>query len=326
MRLSKRPFITLLLTLGLLSGLPVAAQGSYPAKPITLVVPFPAGGATDIFARALATKLGEKLGKPVVVENRAGGGTMVGAGHVAAATPDGYTLLISSGSTFTLNPAIRSKLPYDPVQSFEPIGIAARLTVVLLANKDAGVSDIKQLVTTAKAAPMKYAYGSFGSGTTSQFVGEMFFYEAGIKLRHVPYKGSAPALEDLMAGQIPFSVDTLAASLQLIQDGKVKALAVSSRKRSPLLPKVPTLMESGYPTVEMDSWLGLVGPRGLPSGVKSLLELALAQVVSDVQMRDQLVGMGFEPAYGSSKALADLIDKELPKVRAIAQRANITAE
>lgn len=304
----------------------VAQDAAYPTKPITLVVPFPAGGATDVLGRVIAKKLGDKLGQNVVIDNKGGGGTTIGAAYVAKAAPDGYTLLISSGTTFTINPAVRPKLPYDPVKSFEPIGITGRTGLILLANKDVPVSDVKQFVSALKAAPEKYSYGSFGAGTTSQFAGEMFFHAAGVKIQHVPYKGSAPAMTDLIGGQIPFTVDTVSAALPHLKDGKVKAIAVTTAKRSSLLPKVPTLAENGYPGLEMDTWLAVVAPKGLPPAVKTRLELTLAQVVSDPETRDKLIGMGFEPAYGSSKALAELIDKELPLMRAIAQRASITAD
>jgi tripartite-type tricarboxylate transporter receptor subunit TctC len=306
---------------------PAGAQdATFPTKPITLVIPFPPGGATDVLGRLIGKKLGDKLGQSVVIDNRAGAGTTIGAAYVAKAAPDGYTLLMSSGTTFTVNPAVRAKLPYDPVKSFEPIGIAGRTSLILLANKDVPVSDVKQFVAMVKAAPDKYSYGSYGAGTTSQFAGEMFFHAAGLKIQHVPYKGSSPAMVDLMGGQIPFTVDTVSAALPQLKDGKIKAIAVTAGKRSALLPKVPTLAESGYPGVEMDTWLAMVAPRGLPPAVKARLELTLAQVVADPETRDKLIAVGFEPTYASAKAVSELIDKELPLMRAVAQRAAITAD
>ncbi len=281
----------------------VAQEATFPTKPITLVIPFPPGGATDVLGRLIGKKLGDKLGQSVVIDNRAGAGT-----------------------TFTVNPAVRAKLPYDPVKSFEPIGIAGRTSLILLANKDVPVSDVKQFVAMVKAAPDKYSYGSYGAGTTSQFAGEMFFHAAGLKIQHVPYKGSSPAMVDLMGGQIPFTVDTVSAALPQLKDGKIKAIAVTAGKRSALLPKVPTLAESGYPGVEMDTWLAMVAPRGLPPAVKARLELTLAQVVADPETRDKLIAVGFEPTYASAKAVSELIDKELPLMRAVAQRAAITAD
>ena len=304
----------------------VAQEATFPTKPITLVIPFPPGGATDVLGRLIGKKLGDKLGQSVVIDNRAGAGTTIGAAYVAKAAPDGYTLLMSSGTTFTVNPAVRAKLPYDPVKSFEPIGIAGRTSLILLANKDVPVSDVKQFVAMVKAAPDKYSYGSYGAGTTSQFAGEMFFHAAGLKIQHVPYKGSSPAMVDLMGGQIPFTVDTVSAALPQLKDGKIKAIAVTAGKRSALLPKVPTLAESGYPGVEMDTWLAMVAPRGLPPAVKARLELTLAQVVADPETRDKLIAVGFEPTYASAKAVSELIDKELPLMRAVAQRAAITAD
>ncbi|MBU1352179.1 MAG: tripartite tricarboxylate transporter substrate binding protein [Gammaproteobacteria bacterium] len=304
----------------------VAQEAAFPTKPITLVIPFPPGGATDVLGRLIGKKLGDKLGQSVVIDNRAGAGTTIGAAYVAKAAPDGYTLLMSSGTTFTVNPAVRAKLPYDPVKSFEPIGIAGRTSLILLANKDVPVSDVKQFVAMVKAGPDKYSYGSYGAGTTSQFAGEMFFHAAGLKIQHVPYKGSSPAMVDLMGGQIPFTVDTVSAALPQLKDGKIKAIAVTAGKRSALLPKVPTLAESGYPGVEMDTWLAMVAPRGLPPSVKARLEQTLAQVVADPETRDKLIAVGFEPTYASAKAVSELIDKELPLMRAIAQRAAITAD
>ncbi|KQB60378.1 MULTISPECIES: tripartite tricarboxylate transporter substrate binding protein [Acidovorax] len=304
----------------------VAQEATFPTKPITLVIPFPPGGATDVLGRLIGKKLGDKLGQSVVIDNRAGAGTTIGAAYVAKAAPDGYTLLMSSGTTFTVNPAVRAKLPYDPVKSFEPIGIAGRTSLILLANKDVPVSDVKQFVAMVKAGPDKYSYGSYGAGTTSQFAGEMFFHAAGLKIQHVPYKGSSPAMVDLMGGQIPFTVDTVSAALPQLKDGKIKAIAVTAGKRSALLPKVPTLAESGYPGVEMDTWLAMVAPRGLPPAVKARLELTLAQVVADPETRDKLIAVGFEPTYASAKAVSELIDKELPLMRAVAQRAAITAD
>ncbi|KRD18465.1 ABC transporter substrate-binding protein [Acidovorax sp. Root267] len=304
----------------------MAQEAAFPSKPITLVIPFPPGGATDVLGRLIGKKLGDKLGQSVVIDNRAGAGTTIGAAYVAKAAPDGYTLLMSSGTTFTVNPAVRAKLPYDPVKSFEPIGIAGRTSLILLANKDVPVSDVKQFVAMVKAAPDKYSYGSYGAGTTSQFAGEMFFHAAGLKIQHVPYKGSSPAMVDLMGGQIPFTVDTVSAALPQLKDGKIKAIAVTAGKRSALLPKVPTLAESGYPGVEMDTWLAMMAPRGLPPAVKARLELTLAQVVADPETRDKLIAVGFEPTYASAKAVSELIDKELPLMRAVAQRAAITAD
>ncbi|MDD0814365.1 tripartite tricarboxylate transporter substrate binding protein [Curvibacter sp. HBC28] len=323
-----RPLLPLLALASALSAatwpaLTHATEGAWPAKPITLVIPFPPGGSTDILGRLIGKKLSDKLGQSVVIDNRAGAGTVIGASYVAKAPADGYTLLVSSGTTFTVNPAIQSKLPYDPVKSFEPIGIAGRTGLILLANKAVPVNNVKEFVAAAKAAPGTFSYGSYGSGTTSHFAAEMILYATGTKLLHVPYKGSAPAMVDLMGGQIPFTVDTVSAALPQLKGGKIKAIAVTTAKRSSLLPQVPTLAESGYPDLDMDTWLAIVAPRGLPPAVKTQLEKALADVVADPETRAKLVEVGFEPQHVSAAGTAALIESELPRMRAIAQRAQI---
>jgi tripartite-type tricarboxylate transporter receptor subunit TctC len=303
-----------------------ALAQAYPSKPIQLVIPFPPGGATDVIGRLLGKQLSDRLGQSVVIDNRPGAGTIVGASYVAKAAPDGYTLLVSSGTTFTVNPAIHAKLPYDPVKSFEPIGLTGRTGLILLANRDVPVNNLKDLVAAAKAAPGKYSYGSYGTGTTAHFAGEMLFHDTGIKMLHVPYKGSSPAMTDLIGGQIPFTVDTVAAAAPQVKAGKVKAIAVTTAKRSTLLPNVPTVAESGYPGIDADTWLAVVAPRGLPPEVKAKLEKALEATMADPETRNKLLANGFEANYGTGAEVAALISRELPKMRAVAQRANITAD
>jgi len=302
-----------------------AAQG-YPSKPVTLVIPFPPGGATDIVGRLVGKKLGERLGQPVVIDNRAGAGTIVGATFVANAPSDGYTLLISSGSTFTANPALHTKLGYDAVKSFEMIGGVARVPLVLLGTRDLPIANLKQLIAAAQKEPDKYFYGSFGSGTTAHFAGELLWNAVGVKVQHVPYKGSAPAMTDLISGQVPLSVDTVAAALPQLKAAKIKAIAVTGTTRAPQLPDVPTVAESGFPGFAADSWLALAAPRGLPQEARARLQKALAEVMSDPEVGDKLLGSGLRAAYEPAAAVAARIDDELPRMRAIAQRANIKAE
>ncbi|ANN67167.1 Bug family tripartite tricarboxylate transporter substrate binding protein [Bordetella bronchialis] len=306
---------------------PALAADSYPARPITLVIPFPPGGATDVAGRVLAQGLTKQLGQNVIVENRAGAGTVIGASYVARSAPDGYTLLVSSGTTFTINPAVRGDLPYDPVKSFQPLGIVARTGLILLANPKVPVHDIPSFLAYVKdPAHPATPYGSFGSGTTANFVGEAFAAAAGIQLTHVPYKGSSPAMADLIGGQIPFSVDTVAAALPQIKSGKVKPVAVSSPRRSSFLPDVPTFADQGYPQIAMDTWLMVAAPRGIPDGVKSRLETALAAVVADPDARQSLQAQGFEVGFQDAAAGSALIAKELPQMHEIAQRAHIKVE
>ncbi|TWG33703.1 tripartite-type tricarboxylate transporter receptor subunit TctC [Acidovorax delafieldii] len=304
----------------------LAYADSYPAKPVQLVVPFPPGGAVDIVGRTISKKLGDRLGQPIVVENKAGAGTVVGAAYVANAPADGYTLLISSGSTFTVNPALNAKLPYDPVKSYEPVGLVARVPLILLAHRDVPVNNLRQLIAAVQRTPDKFSYGSFGNGTTGHFAAELTWSAAGIKLMHVPYRGSAPAMADLMGGQIPFTIDTVAAALPQLKAGKIKAIAVTGATRATQLPDVPTVAESGFPGFSADSWLAVVAPRGLPAEAKAKLHKALAETLADAEIRSKLIAAGLEPSYATGDAVLAQIEDELPRMRAIAQRAQIRAE
>ena len=304
----------------------LAHADGYPAKPVQLVVPFPPGGAVDIVGRTISKKLGDRLGQPIVVENKAGAGTVVGAAYVANAPADGYTLLISSGSTFTVNPALNAKLPYDPVKSYEPVGLVARVPLILLAHRDVPVNNLRQLIAAVQRTPDKFSYGSFGNGTTGHFAAELTWSAAGIKLMHVPYRGSAPAMADLMGGQIPFTIDTVAAALPQLKAGKIKAIAVTGATRATQLPDVPTVAESGFPRFSADSWLAVVAPRGLPAEAKTKLHKALAETLADAEIRSKLIAAGLEPSYATGDAVLTQIEEELPRMRAIAQRAQIRAE
>lgn len=319
---------TALLALAGFSGCPLLSLAqtspSYPQRPIHLVVPYPAGGATDVLARLLGVRLGELLGQPVVIENRGGAGTIVGASYVAKSAPDGYTLLLTAGTTtFTINPAIQSALPYDPVTSFEPIGAATRLPLVLLARADFAASNLKELVKLAQAKPEALNYGSFGTGSTAHFAAELLWRAIGIQVAHVPYKGSAPALSDLIGGQIPLAMDTVTAAVPHIQSGKLKALAVTTARHSAALPQVPSVAEQGFADVDVDAWSILAAPRGLPAAVRTRLQKALADVVATPEVRQQLLKQGFEPAYANAAATSTRIERELPVMRAIAARAHI---
>jgi len=299
---------------------------SYPAKPVQLVIPFPPGGATDIVGRLVGKKLGERLGQSVVIENKAGAGTVIGAGFVANAPADGYSLLISSGSTFTVNPAINAKLPYHPVKSFEPIGGVARVSLILIANRDVPIDNLAQLIAAVRATPGKYLYGSFGNGTTGHFAAELLWNTVDIKLTHVPYKGSAPAMADLIGGQIPLVIDTVTSAQPQLRAGKVKAIAVTSTARASQLPEVPTVSEQGFPGFAADSWVAVFAPRGLAPEVRAKLQKALAETMSDPEITSKLIANGLEPAYEPAVAVAARIDTELPRMRAIALRAKIQAD
>ena len=306
-----------------LAVLPVAAQEAFPARPITLIIPFPPGGSADVLGRLIGKRLADDLGQPIVIDNRPGAGTAVGAGAVAKAKADGYTLLLSSGSTFTVNPAIRTNLPYDPVRSFDPIAIVARIPLILIAHKDVPVNKVQEFAAATKAQPDKYSYASFGSGTTSHFTAEIVLQALGVKLVHVPYKGSAPAMTDLIGGQVPYSFDTVTAALPHLKSGKIKAIAVTTGKRASQLPNVPTFAEAGYPQVNADTWVMFAAPKGTPVAVRSKLEQALAKMLATPEARAAILAQGAEPSFSPAVAAVAQIDQELPLMRAVARRANI---
>lgn len=302
------------------------AHAAYPERPISLVAPFPAGGAADVLARLLAKKLEEQLGGTVVVENKAGAGTAIGASAVANAKPDGYTLLISSNSTFTLNPALQPKLSYDPVKHFEPIGIVGTTALAVLVNPSVQANTLPQFVASVKAAPDKFVYGSFGNGTVSNFAGAMFNASTGLKMVHVPYRGSAPLMTELIGGQIPVSFDTVVAAAPHLKSGKIKALAVTSAKRASLLPDVPTVAESGYPGFEMISWIAVVAPRGLPQDVKDRLDKALSAALTSGDTQDKMKAAGFEPAWSRVPNWAGFVNADIARMKAIVERAQIRVD
>lgn len=314
-------------TMGALSTVTGAmAQAAYPSKPISLVVPYPPGGATDIIGRIMAQAMSKSLGQPVVVENKAGAGTVIGAAEVAQAQADGYTLLISSNTTFTVNPAIKAKLPYDPAKNFESVAGIGSSPLVLLANPNVPVKTVKELVAAANQPNAKFAFGSFGSGTTSHLAGEMFKYMAGVDILHVPYKGSAPAMTDLIGGQIQFTFDTNVAALPMLRAGKVKAIAVTSAQRSSTLPNVPTIAESGYPGYEMVPWIVIVAPRGLPKAVSQKLTSSIQYILKDPNSKRDLERAGLEVAFEEPQSYDKRVATELPLLRAYVHRAKITAD
>ena len=304
----------------------LALAQNYPDRPVKLIVPFAPGGATDILGRLLATALGERLGQPMVVENKPGAGTVVAASLVAKAPADGYTLLLGANTTLTLNPAIRTNLPYDPVRSFTPLGLVADMGLLLVAHNDTPGSTLKDVIALTKAAPDKFSYGSYGTGSSMHFGGEVLKSTTGMQMLHVPFNGSSPNLTALMGGQVQFAVDTVVASTPLIKAGKIKPIAALSPQRLLLLPNMPTVAESGYPGFDMGSWFAFVGPAGLPAPVQKKLEKALADTMASAEFRKKLVDLGLTPSWASGDGLRARIERELPVMRAVAARADIRVD
>jgi tripartite-type tricarboxylate transporter receptor subunit TctC len=326
MQMKKRLFVSATVA-ALLSGAayPGLAQTAYPERPVKLVIPFAAGGATDVLGRLLALSMQEKLGQSVVVENKPGAGTVLAASQVAKAPPDGYTLLLASNSTLVLNPLIRDKLAYNASQSFTPIGMVADMQLLMVTGPS-GPASMGALVSQAKADPNALNYGSFGTGSTVHFAAELLKSAAGIQMTHVPYNGSGPSLTALMGGQVSVASDTIVASMPLIKAGKIRPLAVFSAQRLKALPDVPTMGEAGYPNVELSSWFALMAPKDLPAPVRQKLEKTLADVLASPEMRAKLVDVGLQPNWGNGAAVSARMQNESPRMQAVAQRAGIKDE
>lgn len=315
-----------LLSLASLALAPRAFADAYPDRPIKLIVPFAPGGATDILGRLLATGLSDQLGQPVIVENRPGAGTVVAGGLVAKSPPDGYTLFLGASSTLTHNPAIRAQLPYDPLRSFTPLGLVADMGLVLVASNSLPAHTLKEVIDLSKAQPDKLSYGSYGTGSSVHFAGEMLKLATGLRMMHVPFNGSSPSLTALMGGQVPLAVDTVVATTPLIKAGKIRPIATLGRERLPLLPQVPTVAESGYPGFQADTWFAFLAPAGLPAPVRARLEKALADVMADPALHKKLVDVGLSPAWGPGKALQEKVERELPQMRAVAAKSDIRVD
>lgn len=301
---------------------PALAQ-SWPARPIKLVVPFPPGGGTDIVARLLAERLGQALGQSLVVDNRPGAGTAIGAAAVASAPPDGYTLLFSGSSTFTVNPAVRRNLSYDPFTQLQPLGLVARAPLVVVTAANSPYADLPQLLTAARNQPGVLNYATFGPGTGPHLVGEMLSYTRGARMVPVAYKGSADALVGILRGDVHMGIDTLASARGQIEQGKLRALAVISEQRTPLMPQLPSLVELGLGYALFDAWYALAGPAGLPPAVASGLEKALSTIAGDAEFRQKLTQQSMEGAWLAPTPLKALMEKEVTRYRAAVARSGI---
>ena len=304
---------------GLMVGMLVAACVSaafaqpFPNKPIRIVVPFPAGGTTDVLARAAAQKLSDTLGQPAVVDNRPGAGGNIGAELVAKSPPDGYTLLMGTVGTHAINPALYPKMPYDHIRDFAPVILVAGVPNVLVVNPALPVNSVSELVAYARANPGKLNFASSGSGTSIHLSGELFKTAAGLSMTHVPYKGSAPALMDLIGGQVQLMFDNLPSALPQIRAGKLKALAVTSRERAPALPDVPTIAESGFPGFEASSWFGLLAPAGTPPPVIATINAEVAKWLASLDAKEKLLAQGANAAGGTPEDFARHIAAETAK-------------
>jgi tripartite-type tricarboxylate transporter receptor subunit TctC len=303
-----------------LSAAPVQAQqGSYPNRPVRLVVPFAPGGPADVLGRAIAQRLAEKWGQPVVIDNKAGANTNIAASDVARSAPDGYTLFMPLDSTYTMNPGLYSRLPFDPLKDFAPISIVAKQFLVLTANDKTNVSTVAGLVSMAKAHPGEFNYGF--STTSTQLSGVLFTRQTGTKLLEVPYKGASDVLKGMLSGDVHFAFDGIAANVPHIKSGKIRALATTGARRSAALPDVPTLAEAGLKGYEVEMWNGLAAPAGTPAAIIDKISRDVAEVVKRQDVRDQLSVFGFEMVGSTPQQMADSIRtgsaKYLPLIKEI---------
>jgi tripartite-type tricarboxylate transporter receptor subunit TctC len=303
-----------------------AAQQSFPTRPIRLIVPYPPGGNVDITARIIGPALGEIVGQTIVVDNRSGAGGNLGANIVAKAPPDGYTLLMGSSAPLAINPIVIKDTPYNPLTDFAPVSRVHVVPLVVLAGPKSGITSVKELIERAKANPGKLAAASAGTGTTNHFGIELFNTMAGVRLLHVPYKGSGPALAEMLGGQIPVMFDQLSASIGYIRDGRLNALAVASAKRSSVLPAVPTLDESGLKGYEASTFIGVAAPARTPQAVMSRLNAAMRKVMDTPSVVERLRGLGTDPGASSPEEFSKTIRDELGKWRDLAQKAGLKFE
>jgi len=287
------------------------AQG-YPGKPIRIVVPFPPGGGTDIVARILTQKLSESFGANFVIDNRAGAGGSIGTEMVAKAPPDGYTLGIVSGS-HAINPSLYSKLPFDAVRDFAPVTMLVSGPGLLVVHPSLPVKTVKELIALAKGKPGQLNYASAGNGTPPHLAGELFKSMAGVDMVHVPYKGNTPAFVDLISGQVSLSFPTIPSALPHVQAGRLRALAVTSRKRSAVMPQLPTIAESGLPGYDTSSWFGMLAPAGTPREIVRKLQQESAKVLQLRDVREKLLSQGLEPVGSTPEEFAATIESEIAK-------------
>ena len=317
--------ISTLLSLALASPLAALADAAYPDKPVKFVVPYPPGGGTDVVARIVQQRLQAALGQSIVIENKGGAGGSLGTDIVAKAAPDGYTVLFTL-SSHTINPAIFPKLPYDTIKDFEPVGLVASLPQLLAANMAVPVRSVADVVAQAKAAPDKFSFASVGNGSPGHLAGELMVLRTGAPMAHIPYRGGGPAVTDVIGGQVPLLWVSIPAAAAQVKAGKLRALAVSTTKRSPAFPEVPTMQEAGVADFEVDSWYAMLVPAKTPRAIIDRLNKALNTVLAEPAIRAQLLDQGADAVGGTPEALAKVIAAEVPKWVKLAKDANIKAD
>jgi tripartite-type tricarboxylate transporter receptor subunit TctC len=295
------------------AGTPALQAQDYPAKPIRLIIPYTPGGTADMLARTMGQKMAASLGQQIIIDNRPGAGGNIGADLAAKAASDGYTILMGTVATHAINPNLYPTMPYDADKDFAPIVLIATLPNLLVVNPSVPAKNVQELVALAKAKPGELAFASAGNGTSQHLSGELFKKMTGVDMIHIPYKGSAPAVSDLIGGQVQLMFDNIPSSLPQVRAGKLRALAVTGPKRSPVLPDLPTLSEAGLPGFSITSWFALFAPAGTPSKILLRLNKEAGKAIASQDLRQQWLAQGIEPAGGTAEQLAEFRRIEAPK-------------
>lgn len=310
----RRTLALAMLATGALALAPLAAQAqAFPSKSLTMIVPFSPGGTTDILARVVGQFMAKDLGQPVIIDNRPGAGGNIGAQMVARAAPDGYTILMGTVGTHAINQSLYKKMPFDPIKDFAPITRVALVPNLLVANPSQPFKTVKELIAYAKANPGKVTFASSGSGTSIHLSGEMFQQMAGVDMQHIPYKGSAPALSDLLGGQTAIMFDNMPSVIGHVRAGKLRPIAVTTPTRSPALPDVPTIAESGVPNYSATSWFGILAPAATPAPVIARLNASILKALADPEVKKKLAEQGAEPHGEKPEQFAEFIRSETAK-------------
>ncbi|MFZ9556948.1 MAG: Bug family tripartite tricarboxylate transporter substrate binding protein [Limnohabitans sp.] len=312
--------------LAVASPLAALAQDKYPSKPITWVCPYAAGGNADSRSRQVAKVMSTLLGQPIIVDNKAGAGGNIGTEIIARAKPDGYTIGMGNFAPLAVNHALFKKLNFDPFTDIVPIALIERGPLVLMVRDDSPYKSVKDIVAAAKAAPGKLSYASGGIGGTHHLSGALFEHSAGVDMIHAPYKSGAAGATDLMSGQVHMMFEQMYSAMPAIKGGRLRALAITSKTRSPLLPELPTMAEQGYPAVEVLNWQGIVGPKGLSSEIVRQLNAACNKALQDADVREKITSQGNEVAGGSPEQFAALIKAEAPRWAKVVRDAKIEPE
>jgi len=307
------------------AALPARTQ-DYPTQTVKIVVPFVAGGGVDVVARIIAPKLGDELGQSVIIENRGGAGGMLGAAAVAQAPPDGYTLLLGTGSTHGTNSSVYAKLSYDPVRDFVPVVLVSTSPLLLVVRLSLPAKNVSELIALARSKPGELSFGSYGTGSINHLGAELFNSMANIQTNHVPYRGSAPALTDLVGGRLDFTLDGVSTSLGYIEAGSIRLLGVAAPQRTPVLPSEPTIAESGLPGFDTMVWFGLFAPAGTPRSVVELINRKVNAVLAAQDIKQRLAKLGIEAVGGGPDVLAAKVQSEMRKWADLVREKNIRLE